>query len=65
MKDDILNNLILTLDVSDKSIEILSKPNGQIEIGNDMSVTAEELRQVADLSDQFAIWIKQMRNYSR
>jgi hypothetical protein len=65
MKDDILNNLILTLDIPDKSIEILSKPNGQIEIGNGMSVTAEELRQIADLSDQFAIWIKQMRNYSK
>ena len=64
MKDDILNNLILTLNVSDKSIEILSKPNGQIEIGNGISVTAEELRQIADISDQFAIWIRKMRNHS-
>lgn len=51
MKDDILNNLILTLDITDKPVEILSNPNGQIEIESGMSVTAEELRQISDLSD--------------
>ncbi|NOR85062.1 hypothetical protein GQ473_03005 [archaeon] len=65
MKDDILNSLTLTLEVDDEQIEIPIQSGSRIEFGDGINLTAEELRQIADLSEQFAIWIKQMRNYSR